>query len=141
MHASSSKGSAQLRGMLVGLLLALAPLSAFSEGSVGFKEELLPLFRNKPMLERFILATFEITGSPEGIRISGEAIPALAGTRIGPYSVPVTWREQGNPVSARLTIFTTQEFYDKNGRPLKGELKEAVRVVELVDSIDVEPTP
>ncbi|WP_269509022.1 hypothetical protein [Burkholderia sp. IMCC1007] len=119
----------------------ILPLPAFADGSIGFKEDLLPLFRNKPTLERFVLATFTITGAPEGTRISTDAIPALAGTRIGPYSVPVTWQDHGYPVAATLTIYTTQQFYDKHGAALESDLRTAVRVAEQVDSIDVEPLP
>lgn len=140
-HASSSRGSARLRRMLVSVLMIVLPLSAFAEGSIGFKEDLIPLFRNKPALERFVLATFTITGAPEGTRISTDAIPALAGTRIGPYSVPVTWQDHGSPIAATLTIYTTQQFYDKNGKALESDLRQAVRVAEQVDSIDVEPLP
>ena len=127
--------------MLVCVLMVLLPLPASAEGSIGFKEDLHPLFRNKPMLERFVLATFTITGAPEGTRISTDAIPALAGTRIGPYSVPVTWQDHGYPIAATLTIYTTQQFYDKDGTALESDLRQAVSVTEQVDSIDVEPLP
>lgn len=98
---------------MYGWLIAMqcvAPTPGHSEGSVGFKEELLPLFRSKPMLGRFVLATFEVTGSPMGVRISEETIPALSGTRVGSYRVPVTWHEDGKPRAAVLTINTTQVF-------------------------------
>ncbi|WP_372437886.1 hypothetical protein ACCM60_07070 [Pseudomonas chlororaphis subsp. aureofaciens] len=121
--------------------MAVFPLPAFAEGSIGFKEDLLPLFHNKPTLKRFVLATFTITGAPEGARISTDAIPALAGMRIGPYSVPVTWQDHGYPIAATLTIYTTQQFYDQDGKALESDLRQAVRVTEQVDSIDVEPLP
>ncbi|VWB29267.1 hypothetical protein BLA6993_01244 [Burkholderia lata] len=141
MHAPDSTSGMRtgIRRILAATLLTLLPLSGFAEGSVGFNEDVLPLFHNKPALEHFVLATFEIRGAALGIRISGEAIPGLSGARIGPYTVPVDWSDHGKPVPATLTIYTTQTFYDSNGRTLEGDLTKAVKVAEQVDSISVDP--
>ncbi|VWC57605.1 hypothetical protein BLA17378_01804 [Burkholderia aenigmatica] len=141
MHAPESTSHTRngLRRVLAALLLTLLPLTGFAEGTVGFRDDILPLFRNKPALGRFVLASFEIRGAAVGIRLSGAAIPGLSGARIGPYTVPVDWRDHGKPVPATLTIYTTQTFYDSHGRTLEGDLTQAVKVVEHVDSISVDP--
>mgnify|MGYP007104980002 FL=1 len=100
---SNLKLPAQIRHALFCLLLLCVPPSALAEGSVRFKEDILPLFARQPMLERFVLAAFDIPASVEGIRVSQDAMPALAGTRIGPYSMPVLWKDQGNAVAVMLT--------------------------------------
>ncbi|MBZ5789644.1 hypothetical protein K8353_05935 [Burkholderia contaminans] len=138
-QGAKSRERIGLRNVLAAMLLALLPLPGFAEGTVGFNEDILPLFRDKPTLERFVLATFEVRGAPVGIRIAGDAIPGLSGARVGPYTVPVNWSDHGRPVAATLTIYTTQVFYDSHGRTLEGDLKEAVKVVEQVDSISVDP--
>ena len=119
--------------------LLLLPLTSIADGSVNFKDHLVPILQKKPLLLRFVQETFTLDGDPTGVRIANEAAPGLGGTRLGPYAIPVIWHSAKGDVRAVLTLNTTATFYDGHGHVLGDDIRGATSVSESPDSISLAP--
>jgi hypothetical protein len=124
---------------LLAILLLFAPILAFADGSVSFRNDLLPILQKQPLIARFVTESFTVVSDPWGIRIGNEAIPGLGGARIGPYRMNVIWHSPKGSVPAVLIVNTVPTFYDKDGHPLGDDYRTATKVTEVVDSISLEP--
>ena len=128
-----------IKKLLATLLMCVSTV-AFAEGSVSFKNYIVPILQKQPMLARFVLESFTVVGDPMGVRIGDEAIPGLGGGRIGPYRVNVIWHSTKGDVPAVLVINTIPTFFDKDGHLLGDDDRTAMKVTEAVDSISLEPS-
>ncbi|SFO94058.1 hypothetical protein SAMN05216567_103415 [Variovorax sp. OK605] len=127
--------------MLLALsVLCLAVLPAWADGTVSFKADVLPMLKAKPAFEKFLLGTLQVTDAGSGTRISDQAMPRLGGTRMGPYEFMATWHDASGDVPVTLIVQTNTRFLDSAGREIKtGSLKQAARLQETFDSIQIEP--
>ena len=128
-----------MKSKAIFLALLLIPLTSMADGSVSFKDDLVPLLQKKPLLLQLIQESFTVHGDPMGVRIGNEAAPGLGGTRIGPYVIPLIWHSSKGDVSAKLTLNTATTFYDKDGHVLGDDIHNATKVVEAADSISIDP--
>jgi hypothetical protein len=109
-------------------------------GSVDFGETIVPMLDARPAFKKYLLCNFQIVSDPTGTRIGDVAMPHLGGSVTGPYSMWANWQSPTGPVRVTLTLNTSITFFDKRGRPIHGgNYRPAVRFVEKLDSIEVDP--
>lgn len=121
------------------LLLGLAA-TAQAEGTVDFKDDVLPMLNHQPVFARFLLGTFSIDDTGWGVRIGEQAMPRLGGARMGPYRFQARWHSGQGDEPVTLVIETTVKFYDREGREVRdGDLRRAAKLIEEFDSIKVKP--
>lgn len=130
-----------MRLALGALCLLAAALPAWADGTVSFKSDVLPLLKAKPAFEKFLLGTLQIDDAGLGTRIADQAMPRLGGSRMGPYEFTATWHDaNGDDVPVTLIVQTNTRFLDSAGREIRnGSLKQAARLQETFDSIQIEP--
>lgn len=125
------------------LVLALLwPVTSFSlegTGSVDFDSVLVPLLDQNTTLKQFVFCGFDIVSDPMGTRIGDLQSKALGGARIGPYSMWANWHSATGEHPIILTVNTRTTFLDRHGKAVSGSLSRAVRVVEHVESVTIEP--
>lgn len=120
--------------------VSLVASPAWAEGSVSFAVDILPLIKARPIFEKFITDTFEITDTGWGIRIGNEAMPHLGGARMGPYEFQAVWHSRNGDVPVTLVVDTDIKFFDGKGREItNGQLRNATRFKETFSSIEIEP--
>lgn len=130
-----------MRLALGALCVLAAALPAWADGTVSFKSDVLPLLKAKPAFEKFLLGTLQIDDAGLGTRIAAQAMPRLGGNRMGPYEFTATWHDDnGHDVPVMLIVQTNTRFLDSAGREIRnGSLKQAARLQETFDSIQIEP--
>lgn len=124
------------------LLILLWPAVSFSlegTGSVDFNSSVRPLLNQNTTLKEFVLCSFDIVSDPMGTRIGDVQSKALGGSRTGPYSMWANWHGKSGTRPVILTVNTQVTFEDKSGLLVDGDLSKAVRVVERVESVTIEP--
>ena len=130
-----------MRLALGALCVLAAALPAWADGTVSFKSDVLPLLKAQPAFEKFLLGTLQIDDAGLGTRIADQAMPRLGGSRMGPYEFTATWHDaNGADVPVTLIVQTNTRFLDSAGREIRnGSLKQAARLQETFDSIQIAP--
>jgi hypothetical protein len=129
---------------IVLMMLALVCALAHADGSVSFKEDVLPLMKTRPAFQAYILSTFTIEDNGLGKRIGGPVMPQMTGARIGPYSFRATYKNGAQVIPVELVIDTDIQFFDKHDHllkatPGKGDLTKTVKIVETLSGIEINP--
>lgn len=111
----------------------------YADGSVSYKNNILPIIKQNSFMANFIENTFKIEGDAEGIRLGNDVAPAVSGSRTGPYTMKAFWRSPSGDIPATLTIYTQIKFYDEKGNLLKDDITSATKIIETFDSLSLEP--
>jgi len=93
-------------GLVAALLWALLVPVVHAEGSVSFKDDIVPILKSRPAFKDFILQTFSVTDTGWGIRIDSPTMPHMRGTRIGPYKFQAIWHGPHGDAPVTLVIDT-----------------------------------
>lgn len=124
------------------LLCLFWPLASFSlegTGSVDFESAIVPLLNQNSTLKQFVFCNFDIVSDPMGTRIGDAQSKALGGDRIGPYAMWANWHSPAGEQPVILTVNTQSVFIDKHGDDVRGNLSKAVKIVERIKGVTVEP--
>lgn len=128
-----------LAALLCAIVMQLALAHPPGTGSVSYKQDLLPIIDQNPLLSSLVKEDFTVTNDTAmGTRIGDSMAPALGGTRIGPYYVDAIWHSKSGDKPVSLTIYMDVQFFDKSGKLLGDDIEQAVKVVETFDGIGIE---
>ena len=84
-------------------------------------------------------ATFKITDTGWGTRISDQAMPHLGGARVGPYEFQAVWHGPAGDTPVTLIVDTDVKYYDRTGREISnGRLRQATKLKETFSAIEIE---
>ncbi|HEX7908873.1 MAG TPA: hypothetical protein VF534_12395 [Paraburkholderia sp.] len=125
--------------LLLSLLWPVASFPLEGTGSVDFNASIVPLLDQNPTLRQFVICSFDIVSDPIGTRIGNGQSKSLGGARIGPYSMWANWHSATGEHPVVLTVNTQTAFLDGHGRLVSGNLSKAVRIMERVESVTIEP--
>ncbi|WP_143136889.1 hypothetical protein [Burkholderia ubonensis] len=129
----------RMRLMIVCLIGSFA-VSCFADGTVDFREQVLPIINQRPFFANFLKKTFEFEGSAIGVTIGSNVSEKLGLVRIGPYRVCAKIRgdAQSGACEMQVVIDTNPHFYDEHGKEIDGP-EGAWSVKEDFLGIEVDP--
>lgn len=99
---------------LTSVLLAVS-VWANVGGSV-LLDDVRPILSQRKVLTGRLLEPLELSGEGEATRIGSSVIPALAGTRIGPYVFPAKMEGVRSAYNLEVVVTTEVYFLDKYGK-------------------------
>ena len=124
--------------ILIGTLLIP---TAHADGSVSFRDNIVPMLKERAQFERFINEEFSVADTGWGTRIDSPTMPHIGGTRMGPYRFQAMWHSPHGDVPVMLIIDTKIRFLDKHEHEITGgDLRATRSISETLDSIEIEPS-
>jgi hypothetical protein len=127
-------------GVVALLSLASYATNCLADGTVDFRQQIIPIINQRPFFADFLLKTFEFENAAIGVTIGSNVGPKLGLTRIGPYRVCARLRgdAQGEPCATQVVIDTDPHFFDENGKEVDGP-ERAQSVKENFFAIEINP--
>jgi hypothetical protein len=127
-------------GMVALLSLASYATSCLADGTVDFRQQVLPVINQRPFFADFLFKTFEFENTAIGVTIGSNVGEKLGLTRIGPYRVCAKLRgdTQGEPCAMQVVIDTDPHFFDEYGKEVDGP-EGAQSVKENFFAIEINP--
>jgi hypothetical protein len=125
---------------LIPLLSTVAAPLAYADGSVSFRDNIEPMFKDRPQFKQFIEESFSINDTGWGTRINSPTMPNMGGARMGPYRFQATWHSHHGDVPVTLVVDTKIQFFDSRHREIQGgDLRATRSISETLDSIEIDP--
>jgi len=87
-----------------------------SLGGSVLLDEVRPILSQRKVLTSRLLEPLELKGEGGATRIGSSVIPALAGTRIGPYVFPAKMEGVRSAYNLEVVVSTEVYFFDKYGK-------------------------
>jgi hypothetical protein len=124
--------------MIAALFLVLAASCLLlADGTLSTAELLDTLSQSNAKLVQTLREGFDLDKDAEGVVIGRAVNPALAGARIGPYTLHGHLKNASAPVDLVITLNTEIVFSDRQGRKT-AKVALATHVNETLKSIDIE---
>ncbi|WP_143040714.1 hypothetical protein [Paraburkholderia caballeronis] len=128
------------QGLVIVATGLIAVPAAYADGSVSFKEDIVPMLNERPQFKKFILQSFSVTDAGWGIRVDSPTMPHMGGARMGPYKFQAIWHSPTGDTPITLVIDTKIEFFDSHHRQITGDdLRATTSITEMLDSIEIDP--
>lgn len=116
------------------IALVVAGNTCWAGGTLD-QSELIPLLGQKPQIKEFVLQNFDMpTGAWAEVRI-GSHFEHLGGRRLGPYTVEIRTKGSSTMSPVVLTLCTTYEFLDRDGKRISPESPRVTGAVDVRESL------
>lgn len=101
--------------MAILLSILLAASTWAQVGGSILLDDVRPILSQRRVLTGRLLEPLELSEEGEATRIGSSVIPALAGTRIGPYVFPAKMEGVKSAYNLEVVVNTEAFFFDKKG--------------------------